>query len=163
MVAPDLRFRVSAGDNATTGCTKSRQVHVMPEETPKPRGIAGHVSYFVQDLILTNLHWVWLTGLIGSLLVYGIFSRAFLFNLAFTLLPHLFPGSAKRRFHHFQRWVLGEFLRDAKVLAHAPPASYTTGRRCLFGIAPHGALPIGFWPLSFVAHDVFRKCAPAPL
>ena len=106
MVAPDLRFRVNAGDASVptdsklAADAKSQSFHVMPAEPAKPRGITGHVLYFVQDLVLTNLHWMWLTCLIGSLVIYGIFSRAFLRNLAFTLLPHLIPGSSKRRLHH---------------------------------------------------------------
>ena len=111
----------------------------------------------VQDLALTNLHWVWLFIFFGSLLAYGPGSRAFLASLALTLLPHCIPNTAKRRYHHFQLPMMSEFVRDTKVLAHLPPESYNTGRRCLFGVAPHGALPIGFWPFTFVAHKVFYK------
>eukprot|EP00966_Prymnesium_polylepis_P287639 6643821-Prymnesium_polylepis.1 len=135
-----------------------QQTFTMPAKPQPPRSAAGLVLYHIQDFIITNLHWAWLIGLFGSLFVYGPFSWAFFLNVLFTLLPAMFvPGSEHRRLHKFQRPIMSEFLRDTRVVSHAPPSSYTSGRRCVFAIAPHGALPIAFWPLTFVAHDVFRK------
>eukprot|EP00662_Eupelagonemidae_sp_cell21_P028736 gene28736-54166_t len=115
---------------------------------------AGSVIACLQDVMVTNFHWVWLVSLFGSFFVYGPLSWQYLFCLVYTALPWAIPMRARRRFHAFQA-VLWWQWRNPRITMEESAEAYHSGR-CVYGFVPHGTLPVSMWALTYTFDRMFR-------